>query len=203
MALLDKVLADGLDTDINAIRTLVLVYSVGIVLLAVYVRRNDWRDPDAAFGELLTGAGLAALIAYALVPYLLLQGIPVSNLGETGGQFDSPQDGIWDVLTLVTGIVLVLVGIGTGLRGQVYVGAFMLGTFVLSVGLDIDDVSPEGKILGWPLLLVILGLALFVFGLLPRGTGPDTDRIGEWYDGGDEAPQPGPSPQVQPPPPRW
>jgi hypothetical protein len=41
------------------------------------------------------------------------------------------------------------------------VGAVGIATFVLLVGTDLDDSSPEGSVVGWPLIL-LLGAALAI-----------------------------------------
>jgi len=209
LAFLDKALSDGLSSDLDTIRGLLLVYAVALVVLAVLVRRRTEVDPDAAFGELLTGAGIAALIAYALAPVAVLE-----DLGSSAAFGDVPtlepgQDAIWDVLTLLTGIGLILFGIGVGLRAQVYVGGAMLALFILSAGLDIDDPTPEGKIVGWPLLLCVLGAGAFLLSLVPRERFPQSAALGGWFHGGDDsrdghdhpAPRPAPAATTTAPPP--
>jgi hypothetical protein len=57
---------------------------------------------------------------------------------------------------------LALIGAGNlvALRGPVYVGSAGILIFVISVGLDLDDDSPAGKVIGWPLILLLAAAAL-------------------------------------------
>jgi len=190
LALLDKVLSDGLDSDLSTVRALLLVFAVGLVFAALAIRKRASAEPEASFGELLTGAGLTALIAFALGPAeaidALDQVVVATALGveEELGVADPSQEMVWDVLTLITGTALVLFGIGRGLRGQVYVGGAMLILFLVSVGLDLDDITPEGAIVGWPLLLCVLGAGAFLLSLLPGDRLPAAFGLGTWFHGG-------------------
>jgi len=70
------------------------------------------------------------------------------------------------------------------------VGAVGLTIFVVIVGLDLDDSSPAGKILGWPLVLLILAAAALAASvLLPRRGAPAGITSAPHTD-----PDPGPPP---------
>lgn len=191
LAFLDKVLSGGLESDLDTIRWLLLLLAAALLVAAFVVRRRTRVDPYAAFSDLLTGAGLVALIAFSLGPIVSLVvlsffgAFPDAGAGdfvsEVGG-----QDTIWDVLTLLVGTVFVLFGLGQGLRGPVYVGGAMLVVFTFSVGLDLDDPSPEGKLVGWPLLICLIGAALFAASLLPGVRLPLGGAAGGWFDGAGE-----------------
>lgn len=207
LALLDKVLSDGLASDLSTIRALLLVFAGGLVAASFAVRRFAKFEPEAAAGELLTGAGLSALIAFALGPVEALNafqtaitatafGVDPSEVGVS----DPGQDMIWDVLTLITGAALILLGIGRGVRGSVYVGGAMLLLFVASAGLDLDDATPEGKIVGWPLLLCVLGAGAFVLSLLPGVRLPPALGLGGWFQGGREPTEGDPAAHAAPAP---
>ncbi len=74
-----------------------------------------------------------------------------------------------------------------------YVGAFGILFFVLVVGLDLDDSSPAGKLLGWPLIVLILGAAAFAARFVP------SLRLDRLRPGASEPPPP-PAPHAPPPP---
>jgi hypothetical protein len=77
----------------------------------------------------------------------------------------------------------------------------MLGLFALSAGLDLDDSSPQGKVLGWPLLLGVLGLAGFVASLLPGDRLPPALGLGRFFHGGrDDVDEDAAAPTWQQPP---
>ena len=183
IAFVDKAF-DGPDLDTT--RALLLLFAAAIAAVAVLVGRRATVQPDPAAGDLLTAAGLIALIALALAPVgALIIGQAVSVFGLQGTQtaLASDQSLIWDLLTIVLGVVLVVFGLGRGLRGPVYVGALLLALFVFSAGLDLDDTSPEGKLVGWPLILCLLGAVLFLVSLAPRERLGPAGSLDRWFDG--------------------
>ena len=219
-AFLDKVLSDGLDNrEFTTIRALLLVFAGILVVAAFVVRRRGGPEPEEAFGELLVGAGITTLFAFILGP-----AEATSAIFETGT--DSRQEMVWDVLNLIVATGLVVFGIGRGLRGPVYVGALLFTVFLFSVGLDLDDETPldlgeedaSSQVLGWPLLVCILGAAAFIWSLIP-GKFPPALGLGGMFQGGreptpedpeaptavapmtSESPAPPPATQEQPPPP--
>lgn len=187
LAFLDQALSDGLDSDLSTVRALLLVFAGALIVAAFVVRGRARVEPEAAFGELLTGAGLAALIAYSLGPLVALTALSIStSFGPTPdevGFVSQRQDMIWDVLTLLTGAGLIVFGLGRGLRGPVYVGVLMVLLFTMSVGLDLDDATPEGKVVGWPLLLCVLGAGTFLVSMLPAERFPSALGLGRWFEG--------------------
>ena len=69
---------------------------------------------------------------------------------------------------LVVGLALVGFGYSGALtRGPAYLGAISLLIFTVSVGLDADDASPAGKVIGWPLILLVVGAAVLLAGARP------------------------------------
>lgn len=228
LAFLDKILSDGLNSNLDTIRWLLLAFAVALVAAAFLVRRRatssgdgnptergtytpedeagshshslerggyaDERDTrsggrDAPSADLLTGAGLVALLAFSLGPVValvLLSTFGALSLDGSSSPFDSGaigQEAYWDVLTLLAGIALVVFGLGRGYRGPVYVGGAMLVLFLLSVGLDLDDSSPEGAIVGWPLIICVIGAGLFLLSLVPGVRLPLVGSAGGWFDG--------------------
>ena len=109
--------------------------------------------------ELLTGAGIAAVIACGL-------GITaLGNLNPLGtGTPPIETTNVWDVLLLLVSLGLVAIGSQIGVRGPVYVGAIGLVLFLVIAGLDLNSTPPHPFKLGvWP--WVLLGLGAIGIGL--------------------------------------
>lgn len=171
LALADKVF--GLDDDADLVRILLIAYGVALVVFAF--RRGQAREgsshsllnPTSEGGELITVAGIAALITVVIG----LTGELVGLLVPFGSP-DVPGQGLgWDLFGLLSGVGLLVYAATTGLRGAGYVGAVILVLFAYSVGLDLDGDPPEGKILGWPLVVLLGGAALFAYTLLRPDSG--------------------------------
>jgi hypothetical protein len=105
--------------------------------------------------ELLTGAGIAAVIATGLgvASYAKL-------LGPTGLSVTPIETtNAWDILLLIVSIGLVAIGSQIGVRGPVYVGAIGLVLFLVIAGLDLNSTRPNPFKLGvWPWILLGLGV---------------------------------------------
>jgi hypothetical protein len=102
--------------------------------------------------ELLTGAGIAAVVGCAL-------GITaLGSLNPLGGTPPIQTTNLWDVLLLLVSLGLVAIGTQIGVRGPVYVGAIGLVLFLIIAGLDLNSSPPHPFKLGvWPWVLIVLG----------------------------------------------
>ena len=108
----------------------------------------------------------------------------------SGGGFAEPSL-FWDIVLLLGSLALVVFGVFFRVRGPAYVGAIGLTIFIVIVGLDLDDSSPSGSLLGWPLVLLILAAAALAASvLMPRREGVATTPAA-----------PPPPPPAGPPPP--
>ncbi len=74
---------------------------------------------------------------------------------------------LWDTVLLVGSLALIVAGTRFDARGPGYVGAFGLLLFILIAGFDLDDVTPEPSVLGWPLLLLAAGAVATAVSLVP------------------------------------
>jgi hypothetical protein len=103
--------------------------------------------------ELLTGAGIAAVIGCAL-------GITaLGNLNPLGGTPPIQTTNGWDIMLLLVSLGLVAIGSQIGVRGPVYIGTIGLVLFLIIAGLDLNSASPEPFKLGtWPWVLIVLGV---------------------------------------------
>lgn len=164
LALWDELLADGVFGDVGTMRGLLVVIAVILLGGAFALRFTDFAEEALERGnEVITAAGIALVIAggvsIASIASLLVAPVDFAPVAEASI--------FWDAFLLVVSLALIAWGTRFGVRGPVYVGAVGLLFFVYIVGLDLDDESPEGKILGWPLLLVVLGLLSFALSVLP------------------------------------
>jgi hypothetical protein len=164
LALWNEILNAGL-ADFDALRWVLLGIAAILVALAGFASLGGW--PEGTSADLVTVAGLAALLAGGAV-FLIGLFVPVEAVlpGESTG---SPlQQGLfWDIETLVVALALIGYAGVAPTRGPGYVGAFGLIAFIYSVGLDLDDSSPAGKVLGWPLILIVVGALVFAAGVVP------------------------------------
>jgi hypothetical protein len=166
-------LCDALfDPSATAFRWLFLI--VGVALAAAAWRLD--REGDFAGTELVTAAGIAGLTA-GIIGLFALFGEAVSGAVATafGGEPDvsgAQQRQEWDVFLLVLAMLLIWYGLRAAWRGPVYIGAITLFAFIFSVGTEITslfDDGPSGDLVGWPLLLLLLGAGALLAGLFGGG----------------------------------
>ena len=190
-ALWDKLLGDeGIAGHFGTYRGLLGILAIILLGVGLYLwRRNDdarVRDTgvEAAgdqglwkASELLTGAGIAAVLACSL---------GISSIVQTFGplglfEFTFVETAThWDVLLLLISLGLVGLGSTIGTRGPVYVGAIGLFLFLLIVGFDLnegEDADPTN--LGvWPIILVAGGaLAVLLSGVRDASLGDQPRRF--------------------------
>jgi hypothetical protein len=167
-ALWDKLLSDGITAHWGAYRGLLGVLAIGLLAAALYVwRTNPGGDelgetaisPGGDLGlwkasELLTGAGIAAVVACSLG----ITAIGALNPLSTGTP-PIETSNFWDVMLLIVSLGLVGIGAVIGARGPGYVGGIGLLLFVLIAGLDLNSDQPNPFKFGiWPWVLIVLGL---------------------------------------------
>lgn len=164
----DEILSDGIARHFGTYRGLLGILSIILLAGAVYLWRegSDERVTGTATddggdqglwkaSELLTGAGIAAVIACSLGISSILQfagplGLPITIV-ETSNT--------WDVLLLFVSLGLIGLGTMIGTRGPTYVGGIGLALFLFIVGGDLNESSPDPNNLGvWPIVLIVGGL---------------------------------------------
>jgi hypothetical protein len=167
-ALWDKILSGGISANWGIYRGLLGILAIGLLAGALYLwRNNPGGDEGAATAtapsgdlglwkasELVTGAGIAAVIACSL-------GITaLGNLNPLGtGTPPIETTNLWDILLLLVSLGLVGIGSQIGTRGPVYVGGIGLILFLVIAGLDLNSTPPHPFKLGiWPWALLGLGL---------------------------------------------
>ncbi len=173
------------DLKPNGVRILLLILAVGYVAAA----RVLYRRLPRQHGELVTAAGLAILFVGLLSVALLVGSrFPGFSTNRFLSQSAKPSE-FWNLLLLVVSIALVAYGARIGMRGPGYIGSFGLLVFATVVGTNLaarlkgDDPS---KIVGWPLVLLVLGIAGLVLSfVLPReGPGDRAPAAGDEPGGG-------------------
>lgn len=172
-ALWDKLLSGGIGAHWGIYRGLLGLIAIGLLAGGLYLWRNNPGGDEVAASattpsgdlglwkasELLTGAGIAAVIGCAL-------GITaLGNLNPLGtGTPPIETTNVWDTLLLLVSLGLVAIGSQIGVRGPVYIGAIGLVLFLVIAGLDLNSTPPHPFKLGvWP--WVLLGLGLIAVGL--------------------------------------
>ena len=167
-ALWDKLLSGGIGAHWGVYRGLLGLIAIGLLAGGLYLWRANPGDDEVATtatgpsgdlglwkaSELLTGAGIAAVIGCAL-------GITaLGNLNPLGtGTPPIETTNAWDILLLLVSLGLVAIGSQIGLRGPVYIGAIGLVLFLVIAGLDLNSNPPHPFKLGvWPWVLIGLGV---------------------------------------------
>jgi hypothetical protein len=183
-ALWDEILSNGIGAHYGVYRGLLLILALLLLgaAAAVATRRLDPDGPERA-SELVTGASLAAVIAGSLsAPKIFALSNPFFTVAGPTSSL------LWEIVLLVVSLLAIGYGSRVAARGPAYVGAFGLGVFVLVTGLDLNDSTPDGSLVGWPLFLVLAGAIAFVVSLLPGIGSPGlTSQLGR-RDGGPEQP---------------
>jgi hypothetical protein len=168
-ALANKILSDGITHHYGVYRGLLGLYAIGLLAGALFLWRTNPGGDDKASSatepggdlglwkasELITGAGIAAVIACSL-------GITsVVNLNPLATTSIQPiqTSNLWDILLLAVSLGLVGIGSTIGTRGPVYIGAIGLFFFLLIAGLDLNNNPPHPFTFGvWPWVLLVLGI---------------------------------------------
>jgi hypothetical protein len=158
--------------SVDTFRVLLIVAAA--LLLAVALRLA--RDGVIGASELATIGGIAAVAAGVIGivvgtvtgvarPFALL----VQPSRATGRALNEalPTSGLqhfgWDLYLLVVSVALVWVGSRARARGLGYVGGFGLLAFLTSVAVQVTRIesghTPTSSLVGWPLALLLLGIA--------------------------------------------
>jgi hypothetical protein len=164
LGLWGELLDDGLGGDLGTLRGLLILIGVILLILAAVVAIRG--RPEGGGSDLVTAGGIALIWGAGL---LTLQGAIFSSIAPVGlGAEPSVSSSLfWDAVLLISALGLIAYGSVSGFRGPAYIGAIGLTLFIFIVGRDLDDSSPAGKVVGWPLILLVLAAALLVWSMLP------------------------------------
>jgi hypothetical protein len=180
---------------IGSARLILLIFAAMMLAAGIALRTAGREQAD----DFITVAGATAIIVGLL---------SISNLtgaADPVGDDETRPSETWNVFILIVSVALITFGARARTRGPSYVGAIGLASFVGLTGANVvaltkgnsDDVS---KFAGWPLLLLLLGLAALAASfLMPRSPGR-----GWWQTTAPDAgPQPGGAPAAQPAASSW
>ena len=170
-ALWSKILSNGLAAHFGVYRALLLVLAAAL-LVAGWVARGAGRSRAATsearpgdpglFAEFVTGASIAAVIA---------GGLSIGRLAALANPFATvpgPSSALgWEIVLLIVSLAALAWGSRAAVRGPVYVGGFGLLLFLFIAGADLNDSSPSSSLMGWPVVLVIVGIVAFVLSVFP------------------------------------
>jgi hypothetical protein len=183
----DSILSNGISTEFGLYRGLLGILAIILLAGALYLWRLDSKahvegtatDDGGDQGlwkasELITGAGIAAVIACSLGISSIAQFASPFGFGEFTVIETAPH---WDILLLLVSLGLIGIGSTIGTRGPVYIGAIGLALFLFIVGGDLDGDPPKPNDLGiWPIVLIVLGLIGIGLGAVKEASLGDRPR---------------------------
>jgi hypothetical protein len=152
----------------DTIRWLLIAFAAILLVAAAALARE--RRPQAA--DLVTAAGISAVVAGAIG----LAGLSGAAGGVSGLVSDStpkPTQG-WNVFLLLVSLALIAYAARSVTRGPGYVGAIGFAVFITLVGTNVvarlkgDDAD---AVVGWPLVLLLVGAALLAASFFTPGAG--------------------------------
>lgn len=204
-ALWEKILSNGLAAHLGIYRGLLVILAAVLVVAGFAVAMLD-RAPGgpapsarrlpipvrAPASDVITGAAVAAVLAGSLSFTRL---VALNNPFPGFPTADSSL--LWEIVLLAVSVAAIGYGAWAGVRGPTYVGGIGLFSFLVIAGSDLNDSTPEGSIVGWPLLLVLVGLVGFAASLVPGLRLPGANAI---QSRGESRPPAPPRPPEQGPP---
>lgn len=164
LSLWDEILENGVGDDAGTFRGLCMVAAL-LLVAGAWMLENRRGDGEEAV-ELVTAAGLVFVLGAGIVSLAGVLGSvftpAISQAGVPAGTGGLGPSLFWDLVLLGGSLALVAAGHLINARGPLYVGAIGILIFVVLVGGDLDADSPSGKIIGWPLILLVAAVAAVV-----------------------------------------
>jgi uncharacterized membrane protein len=180
----------------NTIRVLILI--IAVILLAAGLLLGYMRRPGSS--DLITAAGIAGILAGAISLAGLSAGLD-SVAGSVSDGTPRPSQP-WNFYILIVSLVLIAYGAKSRTRGPGYVGGVGLVIFIGLTGSNIvtringGDFSDLTSVVGWPLVLLILGAVAIVASFVAGG---GDGGVGAESDFGQPGPATGGAPPLAPP----
>jgi hypothetical protein len=165
------------DPGVTAFRWLLLVLCLVYAAAAFALRERE--APQAP--ELVTAAGIAGVLV-GVIGVLAEAGDVVGPLifGAATGEGEG-QSFVWDVWLLLISVGLVAYGAVAHARGPAYVGVVGLLAFAILQGAEVNALlegeNPDSSFVGWPLILILLGVAALAAGAVGRRPPPAGARV--------------------------
>ena len=167
------------DPSANTVRWLLLAGGAALLLAAAAA---DLAGATGA-GELATAGALGAVAAGILGVFITGFGNAFLGLVTVNGQPAEPVEHVshisgaqtngWNIYLLVVSLVLIVVAARSRSRGPGYVGALGILLFFASTAAQLTRIAfghgASHSLLGWPLVLLVLGAAGLTAPLLRRG----------------------------------
>jgi hypothetical protein len=157
---------------VNGFRWLLILLAIGYLAAAIVLRSGGRPQGD----EMVTAAGIVGiLVGFIGVSQAAVQALIGTVLDLPGGTHG--QSFLWDLVLLLVSLASVGYAAMARVRGPAYVGFVGLLAFAGLLGVELGDLVegkvPDGKFVGWPLALLLLGGAA-----LAAGVASDRRRIG-------------------------
>jgi hypothetical protein len=172
-ALWDKVLSGGIGDHFGIYRGLLIILAALLLAAAFAASRLGEPEGRARASEIVTGASVSAVLAGSLsIPKIFAVSNPFISISAPSSSL------LWEIVLLVVSLLAVGYGSRFAVRGPAYVGGIGLLIFLAIAGADINDTSPQGRIVGWPLALVVIGAVAFAASLVPGIKTPDLNLEG-------------------------
>ncbi len=164
---------------VNGFRWLLILLGLGYLGAALVLRAGNRPQGD----ELVTAAGIVGLlVGFIGVSQAAAQAVVGAALNLPGGTHG--QGFFWDLVLLLVSLSSVGYAAMARVRGPAYVGFLGLVAFAGLLGLELGDLAegkvPDGSLVGWPLVLLLLGGAALGAGVAAerrRTYRPQTDRL--------------------------
>ncbi len=165
LSIWDELLSDGLGADAGTVRGLLVIAGVLLAGLAAYIAAGRW--PEGSASDMVTVAGIAFVTAGGIslgdsASFFTPARLPV-GVGTEGAGTST----LWELELAVASLLIVLYGTGSATRGPTYIGGIGLFAFAFVVGVDLNNPEHNGSLVGWPLVLLIVALALLALASLP------------------------------------
>jgi hypothetical protein len=157
----NKILSDGLGAHLGTYRGLLLILAAVLLVAAYAIWRMDRQQGPAWANEVVTGAAVAGVLAASLSATAVFGFSAFVEVPTADSSF------FWEVVLLVVSLLAVGYASRFGSRGTAYVGGIGLLIFLFIVGADVNESTRHGKLVGWPLALVVVGGLAFAASLVP------------------------------------
>lgn len=165
------------EPGVTAFRWLLLLLCLVYAAVAFALRDRD--APQAP--ELVTAAGIAG-VSVGLIGVLAGTGEALGGLFFGAAPVEGEgQSFIWDLWLLLISLALVAYGAVVHARGPAYVGFIGLLAFAILQGAEanalLEGDEPDGSFVGWPLVLLLIGVAGLAAGAVGRRPPPAGARV--------------------------
>lgn len=160
-ALWDRII--GISDHVGVYRGLLLILAAILLAIALVVYRLDREQGRVNASELVTGAGISAVLGSAGLSFstVFTQAVPLSFVPV------AHPSAFWNLVALVVSIALIVYGSRFAVRGPTYVGGIGLLLFVVTVGSDLGHTPPRGSLKWWPVVTVLAGAIAFLISVIP------------------------------------